>query len=62
MKNKSFNTLYFAQAYYNQVTQTYVAYLIHNRESDMYEVINQDLYEHYDAEFDLDMEVIDFFC
>ena len=62
MQNKSFRTLYFAQAYFNKVSQTYVAYLIHNRENDVYEVINQDLYDHYDAEFDLDMEVIDFFC
>ena len=62
MQNKSFRTLYFAQAYFKAVTQTYVAYLIHNRESDMYEVINQDLYDHYDAEFDLDMELIDFSC
>lgn len=62
MKNKSFKTLYFARAYYNQVTHNYVAFLIHNRESDMYEVTNQDLYDHYDAEFDLDMELLDFYC
>jgi len=62
MKNKSFKTLYFAQAYYNQVNYNYVAYLIHNRESGMYEVINQDLWEHYTEEFDLDMELIDFTC
>ena len=62
MKNKSFKTLYLAQAYYNQVSHNYVAFLIHNREDDTYEVVNQDLYDHYDAEFDIDMELIDFTC
>lgn len=62
MRNKSFETLYLARHYYRQVSHNYVAFLIHNRESDMYEVICQDLYDHYAFEFDLDMELIDFAC
>lgn len=62
MKNKIFNNLWFAQCYYTQVSQNYVAFLIYNNEDEMYEVINQDLYDHYTNEFDLDMRVIDFSC
>ena len=60
MKNKSFNTLWFAKCYYNQVSQNYVAFLIYNNEEEVYEVINQDLYDHYDAECELDMRLINF--
>ena len=62
MKNKSFKTLYFAQAYYNQVAQTYVAFLIYNKEDECYEVIDQDRYDHYVNDFNLDMEVLEFYC
>lgn len=62
MKNKSFNTLFFAECYYRQVTHNYVAFLIYNNEEEEYEVINQDLYDHYTEEYDLDMRVIDFAC
>lgn len=62
MQNKSFTYLSSAKFYFNKVSQNYVAYLIYNKENDMYEVINQDRYDHYDGEFDLDMDVIDFFC
>lgn len=62
MKNKSFETLYLARHYYRQVSHNYVAFLIHNKEDECYEVIDQDLYDHYAFEFDLDMELIDFAC
>jgi len=62
MKNKSFNTLESAYKYYDVVSQNYVAFLILNREEDKYEVINQDLYDHYAFEFDLDMVIMDFVC
>ena len=62
MRNKSFETLYLARQYYREVSHNYVAFLIHNREEECYEVICQDLYDHYAFEFDLDMELIDFAC
>ena len=62
MQNKTFTYYSNAKFYFNKVSQNYVAYLIYNKENDMYEVISQDRYDHYDGEFDLDMDVIDFFC
>ena len=62
MKNKSFKTLSSAQSYFNRMQDTHVCFLIHNREEGTYEVIDQDLYDHYVQEFDLDMDVIDFIC
>ena len=62
MKNKTFNTIDAAYKYYDVVSQNYVAFLILNREDECYEVINQDLYDHYTFEFDLDMVIMDFVC
>ena len=62
MKNKTFLFYKNAALYFNIVSQNYVAFFIHNKEEECYEVINQDLYDYYDGEFDLDMEVLDFFC
>ena len=49
-----------AKFYFNKVSQNYVAYFIHNLEDEVYEVIDQDRYDDYDGDFDLDMRVIDF--
>ena len=62
MINKTFNTLAYARRYFNRINQTYVCFLIHNREDDLYEVINQDTFDHYDQEFNLDYELIDMYA
>ena len=62
MKNKNFTSLNKAFIYFDMVKLNFVAFLIHNREDDVYEVINQDLYDHYLDEFDLDMELIELSC
>ena len=62
MKNKSFKLKFHARSYFYEVSQNYVAFFIYNKEDDVYEVINQDRYDHYDAQFDLDMVLIDFTC
>jgi len=62
MQNKSFKLKFHARSYFYEVCRNYVAFFIYNKEDDVYEVINQDLYDHYTNEFDLDMDVIDFFC
>ncbi len=62
MKNKNFTSLNKAFTYFDMVKLNFVAFLIHNREDDVYEVINQDLYDHYLEEFDLDMELIELSC
>ena len=62
MNNKTFNTLAYARRYFNRINQTYVCFLIHNREDDLYEVINQDTFDHYDQEFNLDYELIDMYA
>ena len=62
MKNKSFDNAISARDYYNEVTHNYVAFFIYNYEEEEYEVINQDLYDHYTEEYDLHMRVIDFAC
>ena len=60
MKNKTFLFYKNAALYFDIVSQNYVAFFIHNKEEECYEVINQDLYDHYQNEFDLHMELIDF--
>lgn len=62
MKNKTFLFYKNAALYFNTVSQNYVAYFIYNREDETYEVINQDRYDHYTNEFDLDMELLEFYC
>ena len=62
MKNKNFTSLNKAFTYFDMIKLNFVAFLIHNREEDVYEVINQDLYDHYTEEFDLDMELIELSC
>jgi len=52
MKNKSFDNAISARDYYNEVTHNYVAFFIYNYEEEEYEVINQELYDHYTEEFD----------
>ena len=44
------------------VSHNYVAFFIHNKEEECYEVIDQDMFDHYQNEFNLDMELIDFTC
>ena len=62
MINKSFKLKFHASSYFYEVSQNYVAFFIYNKEDDVYEVINQDRYDHYVNEFDLDMEVLEFYC
>ena len=62
MINKSFKLKFHARLYFFEVSQNYVAYFIYNREDDTYEVINQDRYDHYTNDFDLDMELLEFYC
>ncbi len=62
MKNKNFTSLNKAFTYFDMVKLNFVAFLIHNREEYRYEVINQDLYDHYVDEFNLDMELIELSC
>lgn len=62
MNNKSFKTLAAAYRYFHFVNQTYVCFLIQNKEDDTYEVIDQELYDHYQNEFDLDMSLIDMYA
>lgn len=58
MKNKAFDNYYLALDYYNRMIDTYVAFFIYNKEKEHYEVIDQELFDHYDAEFDLDYELL----
>ena len=58
MKNKSFNTYAAAFRAYTIIARTYVCYLIHNREEDIYEVIDEDTYDHYEGEFNLDFDLL----
>ena len=62
MKNKTFLSQAKARQYFNRISETYVCFFIHNREDDVYEVVNQDLFDHYDQEFDLDYELIDMYA
>lgn len=62
MKNKSFNTLPSARRYFNLVQSKYVCFLIENKEEGVYEVIDQDLYDHYIYQFNLDMNLIDMYA
>ena len=62
MNNKTFNTLAYARQYFNRISESYVCFLIHNREDDVYEVVNQNLIDHYDEEFNLDYELIDLYA
>ena len=62
MNNKSFKTLAAAYRYFHFVNQTYVCFLIQNKEDDTFEVIDQELYDHYDAEFNLDYELNDMYA
>ena len=60
MKNKTFTYFANAKFYFSKVSQNYVAFFIYNKEEEVYEVIDQDLYDEYDGDFDLDMRLIDF--
>ena len=62
MRNKAYDDYYNALDYFKRITDHYVAFFIYNKERECYEVIDQDLYDHYVNEFNLDMEVLDFFC
>ena len=62
MKNKTFTHYENAMYYFTKVSQNYVAFFIYNKEDEVYEVIDQDLYDDYSGDFDLDMRLIDFFC
>ena len=62
MNNKSFDNYYLALDYFKRMTDIYVAFFIYNKEEEHYEVINQDLMDHYDQEFDLDYELIDMYA
>ena len=60
MQNKTFTYYSNAKFYFNKVSQNYVAYFIYNLEDEVYEVIDQDRYDDYDGDFDLDMRLIEF--
>ena len=62
MINKTFLSQAKARQYFNRISETYVCFFIHNREDNVYEVVNQDLIDHYDEEFDLDYELIDMYA
>ena len=62
MKNKTFSSHKEASLYFNTVSQNHDAFLIYNYEDSCYEVINQDLFDHYQNEFGLHMELIDCNC
>ena len=59
MKNKTFLHYKNASLYFFTVSQNHVAFFIHNIEENCYEVIDQDMFDHYQYEFDLAMELID---
>jgi len=60
MQNTTLTYYWNATFYFNKLSKNYVAYSIHILEDDVYEVIDQDLYDDYDGDFDLDMRLIDF--
>ena len=62
MKNKNFTSLNKAFTYFDMIKLNWVAFLIHNREDDTYEVINQDRYDYYLDMYLLDMEIIELSC
>ena len=62
MINKTFLSQSKARQYFNRISETYVCFFIYNKEDSVYEVVNQDLIDHYDEEFDLDYELIDMYA
>ena len=62
MNNKTFPSLNKAFRYFDLIKSNWVAFLIHNREDDTYEVINQDTYDYYLEMYLLDMEIIELSC
>lgn len=59
MKNKTFLHYKNASLYFSIVSQNHIAFFIHNMEENCYEVIDQDMYDHYRNEFNLAMELLD---
>ena len=60
MRNKTFSGLRQAYKHFFSLPEDTIAYLLHNREENTYEVVNQELYDHYQNEFCLDMELLDY--
>lgn len=59
MRNKAYKDYYLALDYYRRMVDTYIAFFIYNKEEEVYEVIDEDLYDHYTNEFGLDMEILE---
>ena len=60
MKKKSFDTLRLAYKHFKTLPEDSVAFLVHNKEDGVFEVINQELYDHYQNDVLLDMELLDY--
>jgi len=58
MNNKIFSNIHSASYYFKSVSYNYVAYLIHERDSNTYIVCNQDLYEEYSQDEDMNVALI----
>jgi len=55
MKNKIFNNKFAATYYFNSVSRNYVAFLIQETSAGVYMVLNQDKYDYYSKEHDIEL-------
>jgi hypothetical protein len=62
LKNKLFSNRHSASYYFHKVSRNYVAYLIHETNSDVYMVINQDLYDEYSKNEDMNIDLLHMSC
>ena len=58
MKNKIFSNRHSASYYFKKISYNFVAFLIHQPDSDVYIVCNQDTYDSYMNECELKYDLL----
>ena len=62
MQNKIFSNIHSAKYYFKNISYNYVAFLIHEIDSDTYIVCNQDLYDEYIGDKDMSICLLHMSC
>ena len=56
--NRIFSNRHSASYHFHIVSRNYVAFLVHEKDSDTYMVLNQDLYDEYSKNEDMDIDLL----
>lgn len=58
MKNKIFDNITEASKYFHKISRNWVAFFIHEKDSDAYMVLNQDKYDEYSNDPDMNIDLL----